>query len=221
MSFGPWLTDDVLSELEVLMKPELKGATKSVAALGMLHVSSAVGCSDSGRLTRAIQYLEPATHGTIDSTHVLEALSAALAVVDRNELERLASALPSPSYELVRQLIRAAAQAEDWVCYEKHKETLYAMRIRLDSQTRCEILNFDGLAALAAGDREAVQSILAQLIVESVNVPYLDGPLTLSLVTRLIEEREFRSQCSAYLRQLQRNGATSRVVSELLQNAQE
>lgn len=221
MSFGPWLEPSVLMALEERLKltePEYMGP-RPLVALGMLMVAARLGRSDPTLAHRAKEYLEAADGADAENQCVIDALSTALVESAPAEHEVFVTRLSTGSPSIHVDLLRSSALRKDWDIYEKHRTETSKHWSKLDAHTRCEILNYDGLSALAARDSARVQSTLLRLMEESVNVPYLDAPATLGFVASLVEMREFIAECRAYLSQIQRAGGRSPQVDLLLWRA--
>lgn len=118
----------------------------------------------------------------------------------------LANAPPYNDANVRHTLLEGAARAKDWEAYERHRAA-YAELCK-DRERRshgyweyghCEILNLDGLTALARGRDGELPRILAELIESARNVPFLGTPDTMRLVKTLLSRGEHVRACRDYL----------------------
>ena len=81
--------------------------------------------------------------------------------------------------------------------------------------TDCQVLNLDGLVALARGRGAQIPAILDELAKRSANVDFLGTPETIRLVTALLRRRAHLAPCRDYLRMIQRQ-APSEMIAKML-----
>jgi hypothetical protein len=198
---------DLLAQVESLVEMDDPSLTHLI--LGRLWWAARIRrAHDSEFATRAVGHLS-----LVEPRHRLgkyyEELGEALAVVDPAQLEELANTILSnvPSYNVAdvrHDLLEGAARASNWEAYDRHRAAYDRLQKCGQAQAHdyCEVLNLDGLTALARGRAEEIPKVMTQLIESGRNVAFLGGPDTLRLVKALVERREYLPACRKYLRMI-------------------
>lgn len=216
---------DLLPEIEGLLT--LRDASLRHLIMGRLWWEAKLRrANDPEFATRAVaHFLEVEEHHKFGKYY--EELGEALAVADPAQLEALADTLlasvPGYGVPTARQtLLEGAARAENWSAYDRHRAEYRKLQERgwTRGHNDCEVLNLDGLTALARGQNQAVPAVMAELVERGRNVDFLGTPDTMRLVHALMLRGKHLAGCRDYLRMIQKQ-EPSPVLAKILADVEE
>jgi hypothetical protein len=211
---------DLLEEIETLVTLE-NGSVRHFV-LGRLWWAARLRRQDDSEFAkRAVDHFRQVDESYRFGTYH-EELAEALVVVHPEQLEAYAESLLAsvPGYSLAnarRTLLEGAARTENWDAYDRHRAPYREMQEYRQTQghTDCEVLNLDGLVAIARGRSDQIPDIFRELLARGHNVDFLGTADTLRLVTALLPRKEHLAHCRDYLRMILTREPSDRVAKVL------